>query len=443
MIKRYFTTILLISSILTNIFGQSVINSPYTRFGIGEISRNGFNNSIALGGISTGLRVKNQINYMNPAAISAQDTMSFIFDVGINGISKTLETNTSSAEFTNFAFDHLAMSFPLKKWWYMAVGITPYSRIGYDITEIEPHSDIDTLNMLSINSGEGGVNQIFFSNSFNVTNNLSLGININYLFGSIEQYRQTNIENNYSGNAVIFENNIYLKKFAYEIGAQYHNTFNKKYFYTIGMTYSDKITFKADRISNVFSTQVYNTNLTSIKSYLNNYNTNVDTIKSTKDKISLEVPSKYSFGFTLGIINKLTFGFDYSYQDWGKVNHFDINDVSSSDNDLIFSNEQSFNAGINYIPDIESYKNYLLKINYRLGFYYNKSYLRLKDNQINNYGITFGLGLPMANKKTSLNLSCTIGKKGTLDNGLIEENFTSFGINLTLYDFWFFKRKYQ
>ncbi len=136
MIKRYLLIIGIIT--LTNIysFSQSITNSPYSRFGIGDIDRNGFNNSKAMGGISTGLRANNHINYMNPAAISAQDTMSFILDLGVKGIFKDMKTTTNSANFNDFTFDHLAMSFPIKKWWYASFGITPYSKIGYNVQQV-------------------------------------------------------------------------------------------------------------------------------------------------------------------------------------------------------------------------------------------------------------------------------------------------------------------
>jgi long-subunit fatty acid transport protein len=443
MIRRFFATLLIVTITTTIALSQSVTNSPYTRFGIGEIDRNGFNDSKAMGGISTGLRVRNKINYMNPAAISAQDTMSFIFDIGLNGSIKHLKTNTSSADFNNVLFDHIAMSFPIKRWWFMALGLTPYSKIGYDVKSYTPHSVIDTINMSYINSGNGGINQVFFSNSFKLNKNLSLGLNINYLFGSIEQYRQINIQDDFNGNATIIENDFYLKKFSYDLGFQYHNIINKKYFYTIGLTYSNKISFNGDKKTVILSTPVYNTDAISIKNYINSYTTTVDTIASETTKNNLTVPSNYGIGFTVGIIDKLTFGMDYTYQDWGNVSEFDVNNISLSDYSVSYSNDQTIKLGIDYIPDLESYRNYLLKINYRLGFYYNKGYLQIGDNQINNYGITFGVGLPITSYRTNLSFSCTIGKKGTMENGLIEENFTSFGVNFTLYDFWFFKRKYQ
>ncbi len=86
---------------------------------------------------------------------------------------------------------------------------------------------------------------------------------------------------------------------------------------------------------------------------------------------------------------------------------------------------------------------YYKRINYRAGLYLNNSYIKINNEQIKNYGITFGLGFPISNQRTSLNFSCTFGKRGATNNNLIEENYTAIGINLTLYDFWFIKRKFQ
>ena len=102
-----------------------------------------------------------------------------------------------------------------------------------------------------------------------------------------------------------------------------------------------------------------------------------------------------------------------------------------------------FKLGFEYIPNKYSIKQYHKRINYRAGLYLNNSYIKIDNNQIQNYGITFGLGFPISNQRTSLNFSCTIGKRGTTENNLIEENYTALGVNLTLYDFWFIKRKYQ
>ncbi|MCD4832766.1 MAG: hypothetical protein K8R31_03150 [Bacteroidales bacterium] len=434
MIKKYLFIIGIIT--LTNIysFSQSVTNSPYSRFGIGDIDRNGFNNSRAMGGLSTGLRVNNQINYMNPAAISAQDTMSFIFDLGVNGIFKNMESTSTSAQYNDFAFDHIAMSFPIKKWWFASFGLTPYSKIGYNIQQIDEYPPIDTVNMHYDYYGNGGINQLFLSNSFILFKNLSVGFNVNYLFGSVEQYNQAYLdtENSY---ATVVSNKISLNKLTYDVGLQYYDEFANKYFYVFGLTYSNKIKFNGTNESAVLMTENYNLYGVNVVDYLAYYSSKFDTISSVTSNIKVEIPARYSVGFTAGIKNKLIIGFDYTYQDWSNI--------ESLNNSSNFETDESFKFGLAYTPDKYSLRNYHKKISYKAGMYLNNSYIKLNNEQIKNYGITFGLGFPIANQRTSLNLSCTIGKRGTTDNGLIEENYTAFGINITLYDFWFIKRKFQ
>ncbi len=434
MIKKYLFIIGIIA--LTNIysFSQSVTNSPYSRFGIGDIDRNGFNSSRAMGGLSTGLRVNNQINYMNPAAISAQDTMSFIFDLGVNGIFKNMESTSTSAQYNDFSFDHLAMSFPIKKWWFASFGVTPYSKIGYNIQQTEPSEYNDTINKHFDYYGNGGINQIFLSNSFILFKNLAVGFNVNYLFGTVEQYNQAYLDTQDS-YATVVSNKISLSKITYDIGLQYHDEFENKYFYVFGLTYSNKIKFNGTNESAVLMTENYNLYGVNVVDYLAYYSSKFDTISSVTSNIKVEIPARYSVGFTAGIKNKLTVGFDYTYQDWSNIESF-----NTSDN---FDVDESFKFGFEYTHDKYSLRNYYKKISYKAGMYLNNSYLKLNNEQIKNYGITFGLGFPIANQKTSLNLSCTIGKRGTTDNGLIEENYTAIGINITLYDFWFIKRKFQ
>ena len=62
---------------------QSGSNSPYTRYGFGQLSDQHFGNSKAMGGISYGLRNGLQINASNPASYSAVDSLTFIFDAGL------------------------------------------------------------------------------------------------------------------------------------------------------------------------------------------------------------------------------------------------------------------------------------------------------------------------------------------------------------------------
>jgi hypothetical protein len=434
MIKK--SLIIFVIALSTNIlsFGQSAINSPYTRFGVGEIDRNGFNNSKAMGGISTGLRERNQINYMNPAAISAQDTMSFIFDVGVKGIYNNLKTTNNNLTYKNVSFDHIAIAFPIKRWWFASVGVTPYSKIGYNIEQYSPHPYFDTVNVYQDNVGDGGINQLYISNSFKLGKHLAIGFNFNYLFGTIERYNQTYIDIPESYSTINYDKYTFNKS-TFDFGIQYYTDLLDKYFFVLGATYSNKINFAAERETVEFNATNFRLSDVSVVDYVE-MSSQFDTLSSSTDgNYEIDVPARFSLGFTTGIKDKLKVGFDYSIQDWT-----DVESLNSIDS---YTLDETFNCGIEYIPNKFSLRNYFKHVHYKAGFYYNKSYMKIDNNQINNYGITFGLGLPIVNQKTRLNVSYTYGKRGTTDNGLIQEDYSVIGLNLTLYDFWFFKRKFQ
>ncbi|PLX06787.1 MAG: hypothetical protein C0596_13870 [Marinilabiliales bacterium] len=63
------------------------------------------------------------------------------------------------------------------------------------------------------------------------------------------------------------------------------------------------------------------------------------------------------------------------------------------------------------------------------------------ETAINDFGISFGLGLPMKRSRTSFNLSMELGQRGSLENNLIKENYAIIGISFNLAETWFVKRR--
>lgn len=112
-------------------------------------------------------------------------------------------------------------------------------------------------------------------------------------------------------------------------------------------------------------------------------------------------------------------------------------------------------TGIQYIPDPTKFYQYWKMTHYRMGFYYNQTYLNLNLHNINEFGITFGLGLPIAKTDKGestmirrklppiINVSLAYGNRGTTNNNLIKESFWQFSLSLNIHDIWFIKRKYD
>jgi hypothetical protein len=152
----------------------------------------------------------------------------------------------------------------------------------------------------------------------------------------------------------------------------------------------------------------------------------------------LVIPAKYTLGAGIGLPKKWFVGLEYIYQENSKLgNRFD--DI----NNATFENSQKIIVGGNFIPKYNSFTSYWSRVNYRAGFRYENTGLIINSKQINDYGINFGLGLPVGGKFSNINLGFEYGKKGTIYNNLIEENYFNISVGLSLNDLWFEKRKYD
>jgi hypothetical protein len=139
-------------------------------------------------------------------------------------------------------------------------------------------------------------------------------------------------------------------------------------------------------------------------------------------------------GFSFDKTDKWIFGVDYRWQNWEKFSAFDQSDS--------LVNSWQVNVGGEITPNIDNYNNYLARVHYRLGFMYGKTYLHLRGQDLNEYAITFGFGLPLRGMKTMLNLGAQYGVRGTTSQQLIRESYFKIVVGFSIYERWFVKRKY-
>ena len=421
MLRTNKSILLIFSAFLlaTGIQAQNNTYSPYSRFGIGDIANNVFARNQAMGGISFGLRDRNHLNYLNPAANAAQDTMSFIFSTGITGNATRMHGNEGLHNVSNITLSHLAIGFPVSRWWKTNFGLVPYSRMGYSIMDVDLASESEHYY-----EGSGGINQFFFGNALNLTKNLSAGVNISYLFGSLNQTRRLEFPMAENMTAVKSESKAVVGDFHFRYGMQYSANIGNNYSFTLGAIYENKTPLSTEHDWLIIN-------------QLNTASGQVrDTIQHLRGAGSqIELPSTIGFGASFSRNNRFMIGADYSLQNWAEAS-FTENEHYS------LVNSSMLNLGAQYIPN-HADRNYLNRIHYRAGFHYTNSYLQLRDHQVTDYGLSFGVGLPYANTNTTFNFSVDIGRRGTTDMNLIRENYVVFNISLSLYDYWFFQRRYD
>jgi hypothetical protein len=424
--KRYlvFTILALIFSQMAAVQGQIQINSPYTRYGLGSLVENGMDPRItSMGGLYYGMRGSSLINTANPASYTAFDSVSFVFDAGIFGLITQLQTSTQTNQGDYISLSHLMFGFPVTKWWRTSLGILPFSYVGYDIYNTVTQEDITDVQY--VYQGSGGLNQLYWGNAFLIGKKLSVGFNMKYLFGSIVRSRGVSFPDSIEMKNTYIRGAIKPSDIYGEIGVQYKASLPKGLFMVVGGAFGPQvdISSKANYLATTYFGQI------------NSVQYSYDTIEFlVNQKGTFVLPIRTGVGITLGKEGKWLVGTDFLWQNWEKYTYYGNSDS--------LVNRWNIALGGEYIPDAKSISSYFQRISYRMGGHYGKTPLYLKGKHLDEYGISFGLGLPIRKSKSTVNLSMSLGKRGTIQNGLINEKFIRFTVGVNIFENWFFKSKY-
>lgn len=414
---------------LNELSAQMNTNSPYSHYGIGELSIPGFARGRAMGRTGLALRDHFQLNYLNPASYTSQDTLTFLFDFGMNSRYVTYETSDLSQVASNINMDHLAIGFPLTPWWKASIGVMPYSYVGYNIREESFLQHVGAVDFLY--KGSGGLDKLFLGTSFELFHHLSLGANFSYVFGALEVENSVEfpLKRTYSLSKV--SSRTLINGFVYDMGLQFYQTFADDYTLTLGLIFDNKAELGAQRIltkKNLFAGT--GTALNDSTFLDPSYILEEDSVSGT-----VVMPTRMGAGIGLSYKQKILLGLDYYRQDWSQAS------IMGASQGLV--NSSSLRAGLEVTPDPEALRGYFNLVHYRLGAYTEKTYLMVNGEQLANSGITFGLGLPLRGGRSSFNMACNMGRRGSLENNLVQEKYVFLSFSVTLHDFWFYKRKFD
>ncbi|MBI4646013.1 MAG: hypothetical protein HY738_05300 [Bacteroidia bacterium] len=420
-----------------HIIAQNITNSPYSIYGIGDLSDNTFGQHKAMGRTALAFRTPYHINISNPASYTAINQHSFLFEFGIMDKLVNLQTNSDKYLSNNININYIALALPFARWWASSIGFVPFSDVGYNINI--PYTNQNTGNYSINYYGAGGINQVYLGNAWKFFNRLSIGLNISYLYGYIRNLKSVL----FTENTQIFnfqeEISSHVSDILFQGGIQYFDTVIHRYVLTTGLTFNNNTKLSAQ--NSIFSATVINsrTNIESITESII-----IDTVRFSENEHStLDIPVNYGIGISFANPGKFLAGINYSYQNW----------VGSSFLGKTDSLTKSYrvSAGLEFIPGLGSSASYINKMSYRAGFHYSKTPVKLFDNQISDFGICFGLGFPVrqksygkTNANSSVNISINAGQRGTMKDNLIKENYFIVTLNLTLFDNnWFFKQKFD
>ena len=406
--------------------------SPYSIYGIGEISKQGTAYNKSMGGVGIATRNKRYINYLNPAAVTARDTLSFMADFGLSQKNTVFaQDGVKSAKNTFNVYDFV-MSFPIYKSSAFMVGITPFSDVGYDFSSIETNPEIigNTGNIAYDSYGMGSIYQIFASAGATFWKRFSVGAEVLFLFGNIDKVTNMTFADA-SYRSLNSGHDLTMRGVTGKFGVQYEQKLGSDVSMIIGGTY------RLGTNMNGYSTD-YEYTVQSSVTDTSRYNVGV-----LKEE-GLRIGDELGIGISFKGGEKWTAEFDYLRSDW-RNSGMDKAPGFSSVGQSSFSSSvsQSFRAGFEIVPNRNDIRYYLRRCAYRAGVYYDQSYYRLDGNDVNTVGITLGVTLPVFRFYNGISLGVDMGQKGSRKNNMIRERYAMFVIGFNIHDIWFQKPRYN
>ncbi|MDP5229799.1 MAG: hypothetical protein NWQ38_05355 [Cellulophaga sp.] len=418
MIKKIVIVIVIFASF--GLKAQSGSSSPYSYFGLGEILASGTVDNQMMGGISMhGDSI--HINLKNPAAYSKLRLTTYAAGISHKRLGYKSADATENSTLTNL--DYISIGVPLNNRMGMGFGIMPFSSVGYNIESTIINSDETELR--NDYSGDGGLNRVYLSLGYQIVKNLSVGATLNYNFGTISSRReQSSTDVQY---ATLDRRESKLSGYDFNYSLNYTPKLNDKYRLYSSLVFDTQININAKNSQSLGSLSRLNGQEVEVF--------DVDLQAQGLRRTDVRVPTRTTLGLGIGEDLSWFVGAEYSSQSLTDYK----NDFFNTPN-LQYGEAATFAVGGYFIPEYTSFTNYFKRMVYRAGFRYADTGMIINNETINDFGITFGTELPLKGGYSNLNLGFEFGKRGTIDSGLIQENYFKFNIGLSLNDKWFNKR---
>ena len=406
--------------------------SPYSIFGIGNISKEGTSFNKSMGGVGIATRNKRFINYLNPAAVTARDSLAFMGDFGLSQSNTVFAQGDVRSAKNTFNIYDFVLSFPIYRSSAFMVGITPYSDVGYDFSHIEKDKEIigNTGNITYDSYGTGSVYQLFAGAGATFWKRFSVGAEVIFLFGNIDKVTNMNYSNS-SYRSLNSGNDLTVRGVTGKFGLQYEQKLGRDVSMIVGATYRMGSKVRGYSTDYRYATQ---STVTDTLRY------SVDTLKNS----GLRFGDEIGVGISFKGGDRWCAEFNYLRSDWrssGMDSATGFSSVGSSVFTTTVSN--SFRAGFEIVPNRNDIRYYFRRCAYRAGVYYDQAYYKLDGNNVNSIGLTLGITLPVFKWYNGISLGVDLGQRASKRNNMIRERYATFTVGFNIHDIWFQKPRYN
>lgn len=409
--------------------------TPYSIFGVGDLAPGGSAYNKSMGGVGIATRNNRFLNPMNPAAVTARDSLAFMADYSLLQDNKIFRQGDMISASNTMNVADFVISFPIWRSSAMMVGIMPYSDTGYGYGYLVTDPDIigHTGNISYTATGSGSLYQAFVGAGVTFWKRLSLGAEFIYHFGMIEKtFTESFTDASYNGASN--GHKLQLTAPAGKFGLQYEQPLGSKSSLTLGATYKTAAQLEGNIDSYRYSTGTAASDTLYHKSGAPG---------------NVRLASEKGIGLSFRYADKFMAEADYTRSDWGATG-IDTREgmtgnLSAGTGRSYFkaAMTESWRIGFEYVPNRNDIRYYYNKIAYRAGAYFKKEYFTLDGNPVNAYGITLGATLPVFRWYNGITVGMDFGQRGSIKNNMIRETYANFSIGFNLFDIWFVKNRYE
>ena len=409
--------------------------SPYSMYGIGDISKFGTSYNRSMGGVGIATRDKRNINILNPAAVTEREPQSFMLDFSIAQGNRYYAQGDMHSSNNTFNMNSVILSFPICKPLAMYAGIAPYSDLGYKITawETDPGIVAETGSILNTVKGYGSLTNTFVGAGINVFKGFSVGAEMDYIFGNLHK------ENTFEMASTSFRGissgySMKLNTVTGKFGLQYAFPVGKNVSAVMGATYK----LKADLKGTVDRFEIQT---------ISSINDSTPSPRTYSDKLAkgtVRLADEAGFGLALKGGDKWSAEVNYLRSDWTSTGMDKAVGFANVGNAVFSaSTAQSVRAGFSYVPNRNDIRYYRRRVTYRGGAYWDQAYCKIDGMDLNAFGLTFGATLPVLRVNNGVTIGVDVGQRGSRSNNLIRERYFNINIGLNIFDIWFIKTRYE
>ncbi len=408
--------------------------SPYSTFGLGNLNKEGTAYSKGMGGVGVATRNRRYINVVNPAALSAIDSSSFMANVGIVENNKLFHQGRGDDRLRSgnntFNINDFVLAFPIYRSFCLMVGIMPFSDMGYDFAGSETDENVigNTSPITYVHYGEGSIYNIFCGGGVEFWHRFSIGAEMNYYFGTLDR----------AGGVVFYDpayqsvttgSEMVVRGFSGKVGAQYEQPLGKNLQLTIGATYRFRSKLRGTTDVYQFGDQ------SSIRDTVS-FNT-------LNNKAALRFADELGVGISLRNGERWAVEVDYFRSNWKGTGIDNVNYTGIDNSGFSTTVSHSVRIGFEIVPNRNDIRYYMRRCTYRGGIYYDQDYFTYGGQMVSSKGFTFGMTFPVYRLYNGLTVYFDFGKRGTLKNNMVRELYATIGVGFNIHDLWFHRPKYE